>query len=116
LVDTSVWIDHLRIGSRRLSELLEDGLVLMHPLVVGELACGPLARRDEILTWLRVLPAAPVVEHDEVLEFVRRRRLYGQGIGWLDAHLLASARLAASYLWTLDRPLHRAALALRLAP
>jgi predicted nucleic acid-binding protein len=115
LVDTSVWIAHLRDGSPRLSVLLRDGLVLTHPFVIGELACGRLERRDEVLTLLGVLPAVPVADHDEVLEFVTRQRLYGRGIGWIDAHLLASARLSASSLWTLDRPLHRAALALRLA-
>ena len=115
LVDTSVWIEHLRVGSPHLSLLLQDGRVLTHPFVIGELACGRLTRRDEVLTLLSVLPAAPVAEHDEVLEFVTRQRLHGRGIGWIDAHLLASVRLSASSLWTLDRPLHHVAVALRLA-
>jgi len=116
LVDTSVWIDHLRTGSPRLSTLLQDGLVLTHPFVIGELACGRLQRRDEVLTLLSVLPGVTVADHGEVLEFVDRQRLHGRGIGWIDAHLLASARLSASSLWTFDRPLHRVAVALRLAP
>jgi predicted nucleic acid-binding protein len=115
LVDTSVWIDHLRVGNSRLASFLQDALVLTHPFVIGELACGRLENREQVLILLRVLPAAEMAEHNEVLGFAERYRLYGRAIGWIDAHLLASARLSAAALWTLDRPLHRVATSLRLA-
>ena len=105
LVDTSVWIDHLRRGSAELSGLLDQGAVLCHPFVVGELACGNLRRRDEILGHLQALPEAVTASHDEVLHLVHDQRLQGQGIGWVDAHLLASARLSGCRLWTRDRAL-----------
>jgi predicted nucleic acid-binding protein len=116
LVDTSVWIDHLRSGNAQLASLLEDGLVFMHPFVLGELACGRLERRAEVLTLLRVLPPAQAAGDEEVLGFVERHRLYGKAIGWIDVHLLASARLSGAALWTLDRPLERIAWSLHLAP
>ncbi|HEY6102880.1 MAG TPA: PIN domain-containing protein [bacterium] len=115
LVDSSVWTDHLRAGNARLVSLLEDALVLTHPFVIGELACGRFESREKVLTLLRALPSAEVADHDEVLKFVDRYRLYEKGIGWIDAHLLASARLSAAALWTVDRPLHRVAGSLRLA-
>ena len=115
LVDTSVWIDHLRHGNARLSALLEDGLVLLHPFVVGELALGHLRRRTEVLGLLSELPLAKAAEHAEVLEFVQRHGLAGSGIGWVDAHLLASAALSRAALWTLDRRLVRAATRLALS-
>jgi len=115
LVDTSVWIGHLRIGNRKLQSLLEDAEVLIHPFVVGELACGTLRNRDEILTLLQALPEAQKAEHMEVMHFVERERLYRRGIGWIDAHLLASARLSGSPLWTFDRRLLNVASALKLA-
>ena len=115
LVDTSVWIDHFRVGSPALAGLLEHREVLTHPFVVGELACGSLRNRGEIFSLLRALPAAPEVEHAEVLEFVERYRLHGRGIGWVDAHLLASARLSGSGVWTLDTCLRRVARSLKLS-
>lgn len=114
LVDTSVWIEHLRMGSERLRSLLYNEQVLCHPFVVGELACGTLHNRQEILSTLRALPEAHVAEQEEVLRFLEARRLYGRGLGWVDAHLLASALLTQCTLWTLDRPLRRAAAALRV--
>ena len=105
LVDTSVWIDHLRRGHPALAAQLEDGAVWTHPFVVGELACGNLHRRAEILSLLAALPAVPVAAHDEVLAFVEHRRLTGRGLGWIDMHLLASATLASVPLWTSDRRL-----------
>jgi len=116
LVDTSVWVDHLRHGNDRLASLLDDGSALCHPCVIGELACGNLAHRDRILSLLDALPEAPVAEHVEVLELVRSRKLHGQGLGWIDMHLMASALLAACPLWTLDRRLDAAARRLRPAP
>ena len=114
LVDTSVWIEHLRAGNRMLRSLLESGEVLAHPFVVGELACGTLRNRKEILTLLQALPEAQVAEHEEVMRVVEREQLYGQGIGWMDAHLLASARLSRAALWTLDRHLSKIASQLNL--
>jgi len=114
LVDTSVWVEHLRRGNPRLRSLLHDGEVLCHPFVIGELACGHLRNREEILTLLDQLPQAPVTENDEVLQLVEAERLYGRGLGWVDAHLLASARIARSGLLTLDRPLRRVAEGLRI--
>ena len=112
LVDTSVWIEHLRRGSARLRSLLYDEQVLCHPFVVGELACGTLRNRREILSMLKGLPEARVAEQEEVLRFLEARRLYGRGLGWVDANLLASALLTGCPLWTLDEPLRRAAAAL----
>lgn len=109
LVDTSVWIDHLRRGNPGLSALLEEGAVLCHPFVIGELACGNLGNRDEVLKLLGELPSVPMAEHDEVLHLLGENRLHGRGLGWVDAHLLASAMLGGFRLWTRDRSLGRAA-------
>ena len=114
LVDTSVWVDHLRRGNARLGRLLEDGLVLVHPFVVGELALGRMRRRPEILGLLGELPLAEAAQHGEVLEFVERHGLAGSGIGWVDVHLLVSAALSGVGIWTLDRRLSIAAQ--RLSP
>lgn len=114
LVDTSVWVDHLRRGNRRLHELLADARVVGHPLVTGEVAMGHLRQRAEILTLLGNLPQAMQGEHDEVLHFVAEHDLAGSGLGWIDAHLLCSAALDRSPLWTLDRRLAAAAMGLGL--
>ena len=116
LVDTSVWVEHLRSASAILSALLEDGGVLGHPFVLGELALGNLRRRDDVLRVLRRLPQATSASHLEVLQFIDREALYGRGIGYVDAHLLAAARLTAgSKLWTRDRRLQTVAGQLGLA-
>jgi predicted nucleic acid-binding protein len=112
LVDTSVWIGHLRMGSERLKSLLYNEQVLCHPFVIGELACGTLHNRQEILSTWRALPEARIAEHDEVLRFVEACRLYGRGLGWVDASLLASTLLTGCTLWTLDKQLRKAAAAL----
>jgi predicted nucleic acid-binding protein len=112
LADTSVWIDHLRAADPALVALLLDGRVVCHPFVIGELAVGSLRRRAEILGLLEALPATPVVSHREVLSFVDVHRLMGLGLGWIDVHLLASARLVGDHLWTRDRRLARVALQL----
>ena len=112
LVDTSVWILHLRSRNERLRSLLYDEQVFCHPFVVGELACGTLRNRQEILSVLGALPQARIAEHGEVLHLLQGRHLYGRGLGWVDAHLLASALLTGCALWTLDKPLRRAAAAL----
>ena len=114
LVDTSVWIEHLRAGSDRLKSLLFDQQVLCHPFVIGELACGTLQKRGEILTMLKALPEAHLLEHEEVMSFLEARHLYGRGIGWVDAHLLASTLLTGCVIWTFDKPLRSAALALNV--
>jgi len=116
LVDTSVWIEHLRSASAILTELLDDGEVLGHPFVLGELALGNLRQRDDVLRVLRRLPQATSVWYREVLQFIDRQMLFGRGIGYVDAHLLAAARLTGgSKLWTRDRRLHAVAAQLGLA-
>jgi predicted nucleic acid-binding protein len=106
LVDTSVWIDHFRMGNTALVEALEREDVLTHPFVVGEIACGELKRRQEILGLLDALPVAVVASDEEVLLFIERHRLMGKGIGYVDAHLLASVALTeAARFWTLDKRL-----------
>ena len=115
LADTSVWIDHFRVGSKRLQSLLEAGEIICHPFVVGEIACGSLNNRSEILTLLAVLPAAVVAEHHEALTFIDRHDLDGTGLGWVDVHLLASASLTQCSLWTLDKALSRAARRLAIS-
>ena len=109
LVDTSIWVQHLRSGSDQLRVLLTNGEVLCHPLIVGELACGSMNNRDEILNLLNVLPTSAIAEHDEVMHFLKERQLYGRGLGWIDLHLLASASISKVKLWTTDRALRRAA-------
>ena len=116
LVDTSVWVAHLREGNSRLATLLDEMKVLTHPFVIGELALGQLSHRDEILELLGNLPSTKVATHDEVLSMIDRRKLAGSGIGWVDAHLLASSLLSDAPLWTLDRRLAAAATRLELAP
>jgi len=113
LVDTSVWIDHFRVDSPALRRLLEEGLVLCHPLVIGELACGNLKHRSNVLESLNVLPTTPTIEHEELLKFIETHKLFGQGLGWIDVHLLASTLLQQASLWTLDQPLRHAARKLR---
>jgi len=109
LVDTSVWIDHFHRGNARLASLLDSGQVWCHDFVVGELACGRLEGRTEILSYLNNLPRAATAEHDEVLGLVEGRRLSGEGLGWIDVHLLAAALIDRLPLWTRDRALHAAA-------
>jgi predicted nucleic acid-binding protein len=114
LVDTSVWIHHLRVGDGALARLLERTLVLTHPFVVGELACGRLAQRRVVLGLLDALPAAPVAREQETRAFLEVHTLMGRGIGYVDVHLLASAALAGARLWTRDARLAAAAQALGL--
>lgn len=116
LVDTSVWIDHLRRGDPVLSGLLDEGQILAHPFVTGELALGNLQARDGILSAMRKLPQATVANHDELLHFVNREALSGLGLGYVDAHLLAAVRLMpGATLWTRDKRLRSAAEKLGLA-
>ena len=105
LVDTSVWVEHLRHGLPRLATLLQGGEVLIHPWVIGELACGNLRNRSQVLELLQGLPAATVASDAEVPLLIERERLMGRGIGYIDVNLLASARLSHCRLWTQDRRL-----------
>ena len=116
LVDTSVWIDHFRRGNAVLADRLTRGEVRSHPFVTGELSCGNLRRRKEILSLLAALPQAMLAGHEETLAFVEANRLMGRGIGWVDVHLLASARLTGIPFWTLDRRLIEVAGSLGLGP
>jgi len=116
LVDTSVWVDHLRDGTPALAAALEQGRVLTHPFVLGELACGNLKNRGEVLQLLGELPAAPMATDPEALDFIERRALMGRGIGYVDVHLLASVALAGTaQLWTRDKRLAAVAADLELA-
>lgn len=106
LVDTSVWVDHLRSRESNLAAALDSGQVLMHPFVLGELACGNLKNRGEVLTLLGRLPQAPTATDAEALGFIERRALMDRGIGYIDVHLLASVVLSGTArLWTWDKHL-----------
>lgn len=105
LVDTSVWVDHLRRGESLLQDFLASGQVSTHPFVIGELACGNLSNRDELLTLLSELPLVTIATHEEVMHLVERRKLNGKGLGWIDMNLLASALISRIPLWTRDRRL-----------
>ena len=116
LVDTSIWVDHLRVGDERLAALLDGGEVLAHPFVIGELALGNLRQRNVFLSELLRLPQTDVASDEEVLGLIDREKLFSRGIGYIDAHLLAAARLTAdTRLWTRDRTLNMAAAQLGLA-
>jgi len=107
LVDTSVWVDHLRTGDARLAALLMRNQVAMHPMVIGELACGNLRDRESLLALWRNLPGLAAASDEEALYFLARHRLWGRGIGYVDLHLLAAVSLSqGATLWTRDRRLH----------
>ena len=109
LADTSVWIEHLRQGHASLTDCLNKGIVLMHPFICGELACGNLKERSVILSYLNSLPLATVAAHDEAFQFIDGHKLWGRGLGWIDMHLLASAYLSGCSFWTLDKRLAQTA-------
>ncbi len=109
LVDTSVWVDHFRKSSPKLCNMLEDAEVATHPFVIGELACGNLKNRREILVLLHALPADPCAEEDEILFFIEEHSLAGRGLGFVDIHLLAASRMTEHPLWTRDKRLKSAA-------
>jgi len=115
LVDTSVWIHHLRLGDSDLSALLEAGLALSHAMVIGELSCGNLKNRAEFLADLKLLPLGIRARDEEVYAFIDRHRLFGRGIGWIDAHLLASALIGRCGLLTRDQRLAGLAVELKVA-
>jgi predicted nucleic acid-binding protein len=105
LVDTSVWIQHFREGCTGLSDLLNESDVACHPFIVSELACGYLKNRTEILSLLNALPMLPLVDPEEYFKFIDAHRLFGKGLGFVDIHVLASARLTSTWLWTFDNAL-----------
>ncbi|MBK7814699.1 MAG: type II toxin-antitoxin system VapC family toxin [Rhodocyclaceae bacterium] len=116
LVDTSAWVDHLRRGDPTVGQLLESGRVLAHSFVIGEIACGTLRARAEIMGLLGNLPRAPMASDEEVLYFIERQALMGRGLGYIDMHLLAAVAIdGASRLWTRDKRLGLAAAELGLA-
>ena len=105
LVDTSIWVSHFREGKSHLKKLLLDEIVVCHPFIIGELACGHIKNREEIISLLKSLPKARTVEDDEILQFIENRRLMGLGMGLIDVHLLASSLLTNTLLWTADKQL-----------
>jgi len=105
LVDTSIWVSHFRDGDPQLEALLMAGRVVCHPFIIGELACGQLKKRKEILTLLQTLPKASTVDHKEALQFIEHHQLMEFGLGYVDVHLLASAKLSGVPLWTKDKKL-----------
>jgi predicted nucleic acid-binding protein len=109
LVDTSVWVSHLRDGNTALATLLNNGMVLCHPLIVGELACGKLKDRTVILSFLKLLPMCIEAEHEEVLSFIENNRIMGKCIGYVDTQLVASSVLTGVPIWTLDKKLAQVA-------
>lgn len=115
LVDTSIWVDHLRNGNREVTALLEEGEVVIHPFVIGELACGNLRNRREIIDLLQELPSVPTIDQVEFMAFIERHYLSGLGLGFMDVHLLASSCLAGIPLWTSDKVLSHVAYKLRLS-
>ena len=115
LVDTSIWVNHLSKGDRHLESLLLEGEVACHPFIIGELACGNIRNRSEILSLLKTLPSTSTVDMTEYLFFIEKNRLFGVGIGFVDVHLLASAKLSGIPLWTADKKLKEAALHLRIS-
>lgn len=105
LVDTSVWVSHLRQGNTELENLLNEGQVMCHQFIIGEIACGNIKNRTEILTLLQLLPMMIQAQHEEVIDFIENNKLMGRGLGYIDMHLSASARLTGVPLWTLDKKL-----------
>ena len=114
LVDTSIWVAHLRQGRRQLEKMLMDAEVMCHPFIIGELACGNLKNRNEIISLLQSLPMAPTIEFEEILFFINQNYMMGKGVGFVDVHLLASAQLAGVLLWTADKRLKASADQLQL--
>jgi predicted nucleic acid-binding protein len=110
LVETSIWVDHLRSRDARLARLLDDHQISTHPFVVGELAVGNLRNRDEILLMLNSLPVTAVASHDEALRFISNFSLAGRGLGYIDVHLLAAVSLTPeTSLWSKDQRLRAVA-------
>ena len=105
LVDSSVWIDHFRKPNTRLAALLDAEEICTHPFVIGEVACGNLKNRKEIIALMHTLPSVQEADDDEILFFIERHRLSGRGIGLIDVHLLASCLVERCFIWTADKRL-----------
>ena len=105
LVDTSVWVLHLREGNTKLENLLNKGQVMCHQFIIGEIACGNVKNRTEILTLLQLLPPVIQAKHEEVTAFIEANELMGRGLGYIDMHLSASAILTGIPMWTFDKKL-----------
>ena len=115
LLDTSVWVHHLRRGDSLVVQVLESGLAAAHAFAIGELACGNLKSRGRVIDLLQALPQLAMAMDDEVLYFIERHKLMGRGIGYVDAHLLAAASISGSLLWTRDKRLREIAAELGVA-
>ena len=109
LVDTSVWIKHLRESDKNLVRLLEQGVVACHPFIIGELACGSIKNRNEIISLLDDLPSTDILDHSDIMEFIEYRKIMNKGIGYVDVHLLGSALVSDTPLWTFDKALKKVA-------
>jgi len=114
LVDTSVWVSYLRNGNVELSNLLNDGEVICYPFIIGELACGNLKNRSEILALLKLLPQVNTIEHEDALYFIENNDVMGKGLGYIDIHLAASSLISDVPIWTMDKNLERVANALKI--
>ena len=115
LVDTSIWVSHFRDGNPQLRDLLLNGQVACHPFIVGELACGNIKNREEILSLLQELSVVTIADHMEVLHLIEQHRLMGIGLGYIDVHLLASALLSEMPLWTRDKKLREVVIKLNIS-
>lgn len=109
LADTSIWITHFRKGENHLIQLLELGFVACHPFIIGELACGSLKNRSEIIQLLEALPTIEVLDHSEVMAFIDSRKIMSKGIGYVDMHLLGASVLSGVPIWTFDKSLNKVA-------
>ena len=114
LVDTSVWISHLRRHNQQLDDLLDSELIFCHPLIIGEISCGHLQNRSLILSLFEELPQVSTATHQEALIFIERHGLMGRGLSFIDIHLLASCQIEDLTIWTQDKLLQRAAQVLHL--
>ncbi|MGD9344600.1 MAG: VapC toxin family PIN domain ribonuclease [Candidatus Aminicenantes bacterium] len=115
LADTSIWVSHFRDKNPPHRSLLMEGQIICHPFIIGDLACGNLKNRDEILSLLEALPAATKASHEEIMRFIDRNQLMGIDLDYVDVHLLASARLSTALLWTKNKNLKEAADLLHIA-
>ena len=109
LIDTSVWIKHLRESDKNLVRLLEQGLVASHPFIIGEIACGGIKNRYEIISLLNDLPSTDILDHYDIMEFIEYRKIMDKGICYIDVHLLGSALVSETPLWTFDKALKKVA-------
>ncbi|MBN1780081.1 type II toxin-antitoxin system VapC family toxin [bacterium] len=115
LADTSVWIDHLRNMNDQLVDLLNDGEVFCHPFIIGELACGNLKNRKEILTDLQALPKTSIIDHEEIMFFIENNKIMGKGLGYIDIAILTSSLVTGIPLWTFDQKLNAEAIKFNLS-